>query len=187
MNRTMTAPVLLALLSMLAPSAALAQAGASPGAQAGDMAVSGNLGFANAFDDDFDDFEPLLTGSFEFYTSDRISWRGLVGFTEFDARIRRRNNEADVAFVNGNVVYHWQMDRVSPFATGGVGIYDKDSSGPFFPSRGSDLEIGLNFGGGIAIGLDDHWAIKLEGIFHGVTGDEPDSFFAGTAGAMYRF
>jgi len=175
----------LVLVLALVPALALAQSRTIPAPREGDMAVSGNLGFARPFADDFDDFEPLLSGSFEYHTSDRISWRGTLGFTEFDGEIDGRENEAELVFVNANIVHNWENGYLHPFVTGGVGIYDEDTSGPDLP--GGDVEIGLNAGGGLDWFFESHWAIKFEGLLHGVSGDEPDSFFSATVGAKYWF
>ncbi|HET9481588.1 MAG TPA: outer membrane beta-barrel protein [Candidatus Polarisedimenticolia bacterium] len=185
MTRAMKSPLLPALVIALlaAGGPVLAQGRTVAAPRGGDMAVSGNLGVVNAFDDDFDDFEPIFTGTFEYYTSPRVSWRGLLGFTEFDGRF----GDIDYKFVNANIVYNWEGDSVHPYVTGGVGAYFKDANGRFLPSDSDDTEIGLNGGGGLDILLTDQWAIKVEGVFHGLTGAEPDAFFAATAGAKFWF
>lgn len=177
---------LLAALLLLFPAITLAAHRSYQAPKEGDMAVSGNIGFANAFDDDFDDIAPILTATFEYYTTPRVSWRGLLGFTEFEADAGPFDVEVEFMFVNGNVVYNWEGDWIHPYVTGGVGVYDKDASAAL-PPGSDDTELGINFGGGMDMFMAARWAIKLEGIFHGVSGEEPDSFFAGTVGAKFWF
>lgn len=179
------------LLLLAIPSTA---AGQSPEARQkirswpakGDLSVAGSLGVTNAFDNDFDNFEPTLTGSLEWHLDDQLSLRGLIGFTEFEADFMGFSNEAEILYLNGNVVFAWPQESVRPYVTGGVGLYDVDFNGPSFPGSG-DLEPGINGGGGFDIGLQGNWSLRLEGIFHGFTGDEPDSYFSGTVGLKYRF
>jgi len=188
MNRNWGRAILISLLTAslgLIAAPAFAQGRQSFGA--GDMAVTGSLGFANAFDDDFDGFEIHMNGSFEYYTSQNISWRGMLGLVEFDARINGRNNTAEFTFIDANIVYTWDTAGTRPFVTGGIGVYDKDASGPDVPPGFGDTDLGINFGGGIEIPVADQWAIKVEGLFHGVSGDGPDSFFAATGGVKFWF
>lgn len=173
------------LLMMMTPAAVLAAHRPTQAPKTGDMAVSGNLGFANAFDDNFDGLEPVFTGTFEYYTSPRVSWRGLLGFVSFDADFPP-GADVNYKFVNGNVVYNWEQGWVHPFVTGGVGLYSKDASGSL-PPNSDDTEIGLNVGGGIDWFVHERFAIKFEGALHGLTGEEPDSFFLGTAGVKWWF
>ncbi|HKY31050.1 MAG TPA: outer membrane beta-barrel protein [Candidatus Polarisedimenticolia bacterium] len=179
MTRTLKAFLWLAV-AVAVPSAALAQSGQ------GDISVSGNLGFANAFDEDFDGLEAFFNGTFEFHTSDEIAWRGMLGRAKFDGRVDDVGGEVKVILVNANIVRYWEGD-VTPFLTGGVGLYNRDHDGPFFLDDDGDLEFGINGGGGVDFPLEDGWAIKVEGLFHGITGDEPDVFFTATGGVKYTF
>jgi opacity protein-like surface antigen len=183
---TLSMRLLAPAILLFVPAAAMAQARTSAPQGKGDMAISGSLGFANAFDDDFDNLEALFDGSFEYYISREMSFRGLLGFTSFDARINGRNNSVDIGFVNGNFVYGWPQDNLRPYVTAGLGLYNTDPSGPSLPGNG-DLEVGLNAGGGLDIKVHPQWAIEVEGLFHGYSGDEPDSFFSATVGAKFRF
>jgi hypothetical protein len=174
-----------ALLWITSSTDTLAAHKASQAPKAGDMAVSGNLGFASSFDDNFGGVEPLLTGTFEYYTTPRVSWRGLLGFTSFDAD-NPSDAEVELMFVNGNVSYNWEHGWVHPYVTGGVGFYSKDASSNLPPDADGD-EIGLNFGGGVDWFLGARWALKFEGTIHALAGDEPDTFFLGSAGVKWWF
>ena len=174
-----------ALLSLLSATTALAAHKPSQAPKAGDMAVSANLGFATAFEDNFNNLDPAFTGTFEYYSTPRVSWRGLLGFTSFEAD-SPSDAEVDFMFVNGNVVYNWEGGWVHPFITGGLGFYSKDAS-PSLPSDIDGTELGLNFGGGLDWFLGESWALKFEGTVHGVAGEEPDSFFLGTVGFKWWF
>lgn len=187
MVRMIGAVALAVLVLMLAPASALAQQPAQRSIdatpRAKEMAVSGNLGFANPFDDDFDDIEPILTGTYEYWFTSEFSIRGLLGYTSFDAG----DAEADLIIMNGNFVYSWPHRTVRPYVTGGIGFYNKDYSGPGTGDLDDGFELGMNGGGGVDIFLTNQWAIKIDGGFHGVTGDEPDALFVATAGAQFRW
>ena len=182
MARVLVVP---ALLSMLSATTALAAHKASQAPKAGDMAVSANLGFANAFDDNFSGLEPAFTGTFEYYSTPRVSWRGLLGFTSLEAD-SPSDAEVDFTFVDGNVSYNWEGGWVHPFVTGGIGLYSKDASSSL-PSDIDGTELGVNAGGGLDWFLGESWALKFEGTVHGIAGDEPDSFFLGTVGFKWWF
>ena len=153
----------------------------------GDLSVAGSLGVPNAFDNDFDNFEPTLTGTLEWHLDEHLSLRVLAGFTDFDADINGNANSAQILILNGNAVYAWPKKSARPYVTGGVGMYDQDFDGPAFPG-GGDIHPGINAGGGCDIALQGDWSLRLEGWFHGFAGgDEPDSFFSGTVGLKYRF
>ncbi len=182
MTRTMKTRSLTALILLLSPLCAMAQSTTPAATKKGSMAVSGNLGFTNAFDNDFDGLNPVLDGTFEYYWTDRLSWRGLLGFTSFDAgRV-----DVDVIIFDANAAYYWHEGSLRPFVTGGLGFYDTDPSGPGIQG-GGDLEIGINGGGGLDIFVQKDWAIKVEGLFHAFSSDGPDSFFSATVGAKFHF
>ena len=175
-----------ALTFALSPAFALAQGSAPPTPKSGDMAVTGNLGFATAIDNDYEGVDPILTGSFEYYTSSRISWRGMLGFSSFDHEAGN-GNEVDISFVDANIVFNWLQQGLRPFVTGGVGLYNEDASGPLGRVVDDGIEIGVNGGGGLDIFFQDQWAIKVEGLLHVVSGDGPDGFFSGTVGVKFHF
>jgi len=184
MTRLCKALLLSALLPMLSPIASLA-ATPSTAPKEGDMAASFNAGLAKAFDDDFEDVETVFTGTFEYYTTPRVSWRGLLGVTSFDADLPG-GGSVDSTFVNANVGYNWEGGRIHPYVTGGVGLYQKDGSSNL-PPEFDETVFGVNGGGGIDWFLGPRWALKFEGIFHGVTGENPNTVFFGTAGVMFWF
>jgi opacity protein-like surface antigen len=109
----------------------------------------------------------------------------LLGFTSFEAD-SPSDAEVDFTFLNGNVSYNWEGGWVHPFVTGGIGIYSKDASSSL-PPDADGTEFGLNAGGGLDWFLGARWALKFEGTFHGLAGDEPDSFFLGTVGFKWWF
>lgn len=173
------------LLVMSCPTSALAAHKPSQAPKAGDMAVSANLGFSHAFDDNFEGIEPLLTGTFEYYTTPRVSWRALLGFTSFDAD-DPSDAEVEHTFINGNVLYNWEGGYVHPYITGGVGFYMKDASNSL-PPDAEDDELGLNFGGGVDWFVGERWAIKFEGTIHILAGEEPNDFLLASAGVKWWF
>jgi len=184
MTRSMKTLAVIGLMLLLSPICAMAQGTTPTPTKKGSMAVSGNLGFTNAFDDDFDGLNPVLDGTFEYYFTDRFSLRGLLGYTSFEAD--HVDVEVDVIILNANALYYWESGALRPFVTGGVGFYDTDPSGSDIHG-GGDTEIGFNCGGGLDIFVQRDWAIKVEGTFHGFSSDGPDSFFSATVGAKFQF
>jgi hypothetical protein len=150
-----------------------------------DMAVSGNLGFAVPFDGPFSSLEPAITGSFEYYTTPRISWRGLLGFTSFTADLPG-DPTVDSAFVNASFVYNWERGNIHPFATAGIGVYNQNGSHGL-PSEFDETVLGVNGGGGIDWFLGPRWGLKFEGSMHALAGEDPNTFLLGTAGVIFWF
>ncbi len=176
--------VLSAVFLMLVPIVSLA-ATPSTAPKADDMAVSGNLGFAVPFDGPFNSLEPAITGTFEYYTTPRILWRGLVGFTSFTADLPG-DPKVSSTFLNANFVYNWEHGAIHPFATAGIGAYSQNGSHGAPPAF-DETVFGINGGGGIDWFLGPRWGLKFEGGLHGLTGEDPNVFFLGTAGVMFWF
>ena len=185
MKALMSKPRVVPLLfAMLVPIVSLA-ATPSTAPKTYDMAVSGNLGFGTPFDGPFDGLEPAITGTFEYYTTPRMSFRGLLGFTSFTADLPGDPN-VDSTFMNANFVYNWEMGAIHPFATAGIGVYDQSGS-QGLPPQFDETVFGVNGGGGIDWFLGPRWGLKFEGSLHALTGEDPNVFFLGTAGFMFWF
>lgn len=180
-----TRPLFLLVILLLMTSVPMLAATPSTAPNEGDMAVSFNLGFARSFDDHFDEFEPVFTGSIEYYTSARVSWRGMLGVASLDADVPG-NGSVDTAFLTANVLYNWEQDRIHPYVTGGIGAYNKDASSNL-PSKYDETAIGLNGGGGIDWYLGSRWALEFEGTLHGLVGENPDTIVIVTAGITFWF
>jgi len=178
------ARVLSTVLVTLVPIVSLA-ATPSTAPKTDDMAVSGNLGFAVPFDGPFSSLEPAITGTFEYYTTPRISWRGALGFTSFTADFPG-DPTVDSMFLNANFVYNWERGNIHPFATAGIGVYNKNGSNGL-PPEFDETVFGINGGGGIDWFLGPRWGLKFEGAMHALTGEDPNTFFLGTAGVMFWF
>ena len=183
MIRKTSTLLLSTMLLMLSSMGLLAATSTAP--KEGDKAMTFNAGFARAFDNHFDDVQPLFTGSFEYYTSSRVSWRGQLGVTSFDADLPG-NASVDTTFLNGNVLYNWEGGQVHPYVTGGVGVYRKNASSSL-PSKFDETVVGVNGGGGIDWFLGSRWALEFEGTFHGLAGENPNTLFFGTAGVKFWF
>jgi hypothetical protein len=151
----------------------------------GDMAVSANVGFAYPLDGDFDGVEPVLNGTFEYYTTPRISWRGLIGITSFDVDAPG-DASVDSTFFNANWVYNWERGKIHPFVTAGIGAYQQDPSADLPPDF-DETVFGVNGGGGLDWFLGSRWGLKFEGTLHGLSGEDPNTVFMGTVGAIFWF
>jgi hypothetical protein len=149
---------------------------------AGTWASGFDAGFANPLGDDDFDAEPTFDAYLEYFSTPHVSWRGMLAYTAFDGPDVPGLGTDDVviASLNANVLYQWEGNAVHPFVTGGVGMYNYD------PDLGdSDLEPGLNAGGGMNLYTAERFAIKLEALFHVTDGREPDSYLTGTVGARW--
>ncbi len=149
---------------------------------AGTWAGGFDAGFANPLGDEDFDAEPTFDAYLEYFSTPHVSWRGMVAFTAFDGPDvpGLGPDDLDITSVTANVLYQWEGGTVHPFVTGGVGVYNYD------PDLGdSDLEPGLNAGGGLNLYAAERFAIKLEGLLHTTDGREPDSYLTGTVGARW--
>jgi hypothetical protein len=193
LNRSSKAVTLIALLLMCGSIPVVASTAAADR----DMAASFNVGLAKAFDDDFDDLETVFSGTYEYYTSPNFSWRAMLGITKFGAGSSvslpfgkggpSGRPSVDAKFLLGNAVYYWDRERIQPFVTGGAGFYQKDGSNSL-PSSFDETVVGVNGGGGVDWFFgESRWAIKFEGTLHALTGENPDTFFLGTAGFKFWF
>jgi outer membrane protein with beta-barrel domain len=151
----------------------------------GDMALSSNAGFTHVADNDFEKIDTVLTGTFEYHTTPRLSWRGLLGITSFDADLPGKAS-VDTTFVTANVVYTWERGRIRPYVTGGTGLYDKMASSDL-PARFDQTVLGVNAGGGIDWILGSRWGIQFEGTVHVLAGEAPNTVFFGTVGLVFCF
>jgi len=149
---------------------------------AGTWAGGFDAGFANPLGDDDFDAEPTFDAYLEYFSTPHVSWRGMLAFTAFDGPDvpGLGNDDLDITSLNANVLYQWEGGTVHPFVTGGVGVYNYDSD-----LGGSDLEPGLNAGGGLNFYTSDNFAIKVEALLHAADAREPDSFLTGTVGARW--
>ncbi|HET6372411.1 MAG TPA: hypothetical protein VFG76_03840, partial [Candidatus Polarisedimenticolia bacterium] len=132
-------------------------------------------------DDDFD-AEPTFEGYLEYFSTPHVSWRGMLSLTSFDGPDvpGLGADDLDIVSLNANVLYQWEGGTVHPFVTGGVGVYNYD------PDLGdSELEPGLNVGGGLNLYTAERFAIKFEALLHATDAREPDSFITGTVGARW--
>lgn len=182
---TLKRTALLAFTLLLVSPIATLAATPSTAPKVGDMAASFNAGLAYGFDNDFDGIEFGLTGTFEYYTTPRVSWRGLLGIMSFDADLPG-NPSLDFTFLNANYVYNWERGKFHPFLTGGIGLYLKDGSSNL-PSKFDESVFGVNGGGGIDWFLGPRWALKFEGTLHVLSGENPNTVVLGTGGVMFWF
>jgi hypothetical protein len=149
-------------------------------------AVGGDFGFQNTTGDDDFDAEPILGGYAEYFPSEHLSWRGMLQLIDVDHALPRPaqgGDDAEILILGGNALYNWHGRQVSPFVTGGLGLYHYD-----LPSRagGDNTEAGINAGGGLNLRMTPALSFKFETLIH-VTAEEtgPDSFVVGTGGVRY--
>ena len=175
--------LVIALLLLTAAAPVLAQdAGADLGR--GTWAAGIDVGAANPLGSSDFDASFVADVYFEWYQSRQLSWRAMVSYLAFDGPAS--GEDVGLLILNGNAVFRWPHKMVLPFVTAGLGLYQYDASG-----GSSKLELGFDFGGGVDFLLmgsstaRPRIAIKLEGLFHGTSGVEPDSFFQGSAGVRF--
>ena len=149
-------------------------------------AAGTDVGFSNPIGDDDFDTELVLGGYLEFLQTERVSWRGTLSYHSFEGPDGAKfsgENQLDIWALHGNAVYRWRGGVAHPFVIGGVGVYRYEPEG-----GRSDREFGVDFGGGVSFFMVNspdarpRIAVKVEGLFHGTSGSELDSFFDGTVG-----
>jgi opacity protein-like surface antigen len=132
-------------------------------------------------------------GSYEYYTTPRISIRvqGGAAWGE-DFFERGFTGSVQPVFVDFNGVYNWEGGKWHPFATGGLGINSYHFSHGSI--EGTDTRVGGNVGGGVEYFFTKVSTVKLEGLYHGVSGRAngplasiDPSFWTFTAGLKHYF
>lgn len=188
--RIIRARALAIVCSMLLPTFAFAQQSGTSTKQErvtpprGTWAVGADLGFSNPIGDEDFDAEPLIKGYGEYFFTSHVSLRGTLGWISFDGPDLSDppfpSTNVDILMLLADVGYQWEGGKVHPFVLGGIGFYDYDHD-----FGGGDLELGANFGGGANFYITPRFAIKLEGMLHGTSATEPDSFFNVSVGARW--
>jgi len=149
-----------------------------PATTEGHWAAGGDLGWAFPLGNDHFDGAFSLDGFIEYRQTSTLSWRGMLWYTSFGGD----REDVGLIAVNGNVIYEWEARKARPFLTAGIGLYDYRPQG-----HSSSLEFGVDFGAGVNVPVGKQVDLKFEGVFHGTTGTEPDSFLLLSVGARYRF
>ena len=75
---------------------------------------------------------------------------------------------------------------ISAGVTGGLGLYGVEES----VARDGDrdhLALGINGGGGVEVRLGDSWTLRLEGLAHVLTGEDPSRLATASLGLKYYF
>jgi hypothetical protein len=141
----------------------------------GSTALGANFGLA-APSDSLLDMGLTPNVNVEYYVTPRLSIRGQGGAAWTDFAAPRFGKNVRPAYFDGNLVYNWEHGAWHPFTTGGVGIYHYHVSEP--PFEGSTVKPGFNGGGGIEYFLSPRDALKVEGLYHGVSGQASGPFAA---------
>jgi opacity protein-like surface antigen len=174
---------------LLLGCAALAWSGAPCAAaspRTGDIAFTAAVGAHSALgDDDFGE-QAGLSAALDFHWTARNSLRGTLGVLQLPAQESGRRGSITTLYATVNVSHNWFGGRLFPFVTGGLGLYGVDED----VARDGDrdhLALGINGGGGVEVRLGDSWTLRLEGLVHVLTGDEPSPLAAASLGLKYYF
>jgi opacity protein-like surface antigen len=91
-----------------------------------------------------------------------LGFEGEIGHV-FDIQGDRDNIDWSLTTFSTNVVYHFDVRRITPYATAGLGLQrsgvDLDPADPSentVPAVGSDTEVTFNFGGGVKYRLSNN-------------------------------
>lgn len=137
---------------------------------AGAVAVAGEGGFyvpSTEFG-----IAPTVSGSAEFYLLDRVSIRGLFGWTSPDFKARPEDSLQQVNLL-GNVLYNWEAGEWHPFVVAGFGFHflkPKVAGQPTATER--ERRGGLNGGVGLEYFGRSDIAVKVELLYQHVAHDE---------------
>ncbi|MGH9373192.1 MAG: outer membrane protein [Vicinamibacterales bacterium] len=83
----------------------------------------------------------------------------------FDVAGSTDNIDWSVSTFSGNAIYHFDVQRVTPYATFGIGLerssYDLKATDPLeLVADPSSSEIAINFGGGAKYRINDRWIAR---------------------------
>jgi opacity protein-like surface antigen len=159
-------------------------AAASP--RTGDIAFTTAVGVHGALgDDDFGE-QAGPSAALDFHWTARNSLRGTLGLLRLPAHEDSRRGSITTLYATVNVSHNWFGGRLFPFVTGGVGLYGVEEN----VARDGDhdhLALGINGGGGVEVRLGDAWTLRLEGLVHVLTGEDPSRLAAASLGLKYYF
>lgn len=93
-----------------------------------------------------------------------LGFEGEIGHL-FDVAGRTDNIDWSVTTFSANGVYHFDVKRVTPYATFGIGVerssYDLKRTDPLaLLIDPSGTEIAINFGGGVKYPINDRWVAR---------------------------
>jgi hypothetical protein len=112
--------------------------------------------------------DPAPDDSFGLGVAVGYDWTANLGFEGeishlFDIAGDTADVDWSVTNFSGNVVYHFDVQRVTPYATFGLG-FERSGQGfnlpdPLDPDL-SSTEISVNFGGGVKYPLNERWLLR---------------------------
>jgi opacity protein-like surface antigen len=157
---------------------------ASP--RTGDIALTTAVGVHRAPVDDDYGVRTTPSASLDFHWTSRNSLRGTFGLLKLPAESTSDQGSWTAVYLTVNVSHNWFGGRWLPFVTGGAGLYGIDEG--VAPDGDDDgLELGLNGGGGLEVRLTDSCTVRLEGLLHVLTGDDPGRVATASVGFKYYF
>ncbi len=192
-DQNSTLPAGLALrcgwVRLLLGCAALAWSGqpcAAASPRTGDIAFTAAVGAHGALgDDDFGE-QAGPSAALDFHWTARNSQRGTLGQLQLPPQEGSRRGSITTLYATVNVSHNWFGGRLFPFVTGGLGLYGVEES----VARDGDhdhLALGINGGGGMEVRLGDAWTLRLEGLVHVLTGEDPSRLATASLGLKYYF
>ncbi len=136
---------------------------------AGALAVAGEGGF---FVPDKElGIAPTISGSADFYLLNRVSVRGLLGWTSPDFQGRSEDSLRQI-FILGDVLYNWEGGAWHPYVAGGFGLH-------FLKTKVAGRAIddwrkkgGLNGGAGIEYFSMHDVTVKVELLYQFVAHED---------------
>lgn len=116
------------------------------------------------------DVDPLLNESLGigvavgYDLTHNLGFEGEIGHL-FDVAGETDNIDWSVSTFSANAIYHFDVKRVTPYATFGIGFersgYDLKATDPLeLTLDPSSTEIAINFGGGVKYALDNRWVVR---------------------------
>ena len=170
--RVVVAPLMSGILFVVAPTPAH---GATSVYQLG---LSLNLGVTLASEDFTNGLPLAFTGTFEYRNTLNLGWRAFGGFTRFDRTAETSDEHTRAGFAGGALMwYPTKFHDKKPqwiYVTAGGGLYHIDS-----------WVGGYTAGVGFLLPADGAPYFKVEGLYHGLSSGQPDSFTTVTLGLKW--
>lgn len=154
----------------------------------GSFGFSLDLGIADTSGSEYGSDDALML-SVDYQRTGFAAYRATAGFFTVAGRTpvtpAGGTRDADAFYVAGNILMTPRFAMLNPFLTAGVGFYSvrvTDSG-----SSHQNLELGVNWGGGIDVQLTRHFMLGGEFTMHHVTGDISSTVRILSAGGRFLF
>lgn len=157
---------------------------ASP--RTGDIGFTAAVGANRALGEDDFGVQAGPSVALDFHWTARDSLRGTMGLLQVPAEETSERGSLNTLYFTVNVSHNWSTGWFLPYLTGGAGLYAVEESVAPHGNRDHGA-LGINGGGGVELRLSDAWTLRIEGLVHVLTGEDPSRLATGSLGLKYYF